>query len=298
MHYLIKPKVYSSACYEYEYTGSDHDFYMSLLDTLVTSNKFDTQNIIIGKLVANPQMMFGEVRCIADNIEYITALTLDYDKQLSMDEFHELFHEYRYYMYTTWSHFKQKREGGSDRFRVIVPLDKPLYAKFIGLPWLKQPLIDHFRVDDVSCFDRGHWQILPCASSRDEYISKYNAGKDFSLSILRDICTPLKHAYDAECLARANAPKPKPEPDYDRDAHIDRYIAKCIDPIMSTINLSNRGKGCGTNRAIGRVFGMMMAHEKIQFTSWEVESILCQYTSDRQSIKDIRGWEQFFHKKN
>lgn len=295
MHYIIKPKVHSHECNEYEYKGNDHDFYMSILSTLNTSDKFNNPNIIIGKLIDNPERIWGDIRCIANNIKYVTALTLDYDKKVSIQEFHDKFKAYRYYLYTTWSHFEQKKSGGTDRFRVIVPLDKPLDMRFIGLPWLKKPLIDLFMVDDTSCFDRGHWQILPCAPSIDQYTSHYNAGMDFSLSVIKDVCMPLKKAYDEE-QARPKIRESK-EPDYDRNAHIERFLNKSILPKLDELRINDRGFGNNVNKEIGKLFGFMMGHEKIEFYADEVESILLDHAYDSQTIKDIHGWKKYFESK-
>jgi hypothetical protein len=67
-----------------------------------------------------------------DHAIAMTALTLDYDELVSLDEAKEMFKQYEYILYTSYNHqaFKYHEDGTikdtpKDKFRIILPFDKP-----------------------------------------------------------------------------------------------------------------------------------------------------------------------------
>lgn len=108
-------------------------------------------------------------RCTGDNVGTLYALQIDIDNGCSIDDFVKCYHRYSFQLYTSYSYgFKE-----GFRFRVILPLAESLETSWL-VPSVKEELTKFFNFwVDVSCFDRAHWQILPCIRSKDapyEYI--------------------------------------------------------------------------------------------------------------------------------
>lgn len=98
----------------------------------------------------------------SENVSRLDLLQLDYDSGISIDEWKREFKQFRHIIYTSHSHgFK----GNSDRFRVLIPLDKPIYKEDMGR-FYKQAMTDFWGCDP-SCFDRGHCQLLPAIRTKD-----------------------------------------------------------------------------------------------------------------------------------
>ena len=121
---------------------------------------------IWGKLVDNPELDWesGAPRCIGANVEEIYALPVDVDNGMTMAEFEREYHKYSYQLYTTFS-WHNGKEG--DRFRAFFPLREPIKTRWLVKP-VKDKLIDMFFMADASCFDQGHFQVLPTIQSADK----------------------------------------------------------------------------------------------------------------------------------
>lgn len=105
---------------------------------------------------------YGQPRCIGNNVDYMYALQVDVDNGCTMKDFARDYHRYRYDLYTS-SGYGYKP---GDRFRVIFPLQERLYTRHLVAP-VKKYLAEFFPMSDVSCFDMGHFQILPVILSKD-----------------------------------------------------------------------------------------------------------------------------------
>lgn len=112
---------------------------------------------------------YNSMAAISDNIKEYTAIQLDFDDGwMSVDQFIAENSGYRYYLYTSYNHgFK----GNGDRFRVIMPLSKPLDPYDMGGAYKRymETLYPHC---DMSCFDRAHFQCIP-AVRPDGGMEKY-----------------------------------------------------------------------------------------------------------------------------
>lgn len=138
-------------------------------------DKLIANPLVIGDKHAVPLAIFGKptdtvevnkdgyMRCIGDNIEDIYALPVDVDNGTTMEAFERDFHRYAYQLYTTYSWHNGKP---GDRFRVFFPLKEPIKVKWLVAP-VKAKLMELFSMADKSCFDRGHWQKLPCIAHKD-----------------------------------------------------------------------------------------------------------------------------------
>lgn len=105
---------------------------------------------------------YNQPRCIADNVGKLLALQIDIDNGCTIDEFVADYHRYSFQLYTSFSYgFKE-----GDRFRVIFPLKEPIETSWL-VPTVKTYLINLFDMCDNSCFDRAHWQIMPCVRAKD-----------------------------------------------------------------------------------------------------------------------------------
>ncbi|MEG3619602.1 hypothetical protein V5T82_14135 [Magnetovibrio sp. PR-2] len=60
------------------------------------------------------------VKRVAANVKSITALVLDYDGEMSIEQAKLRFEDYDYWLYTSWGH-KTESKGGKDAFRVVLP---------------------------------------------------------------------------------------------------------------------------------------------------------------------------------
>lgn len=103
----------------------------------------------------------GHVLAIADNIQEYNCIQLDYDSGVKMDDFiAEFSNKFMFAAYTSFSYgFKP-----GDRFRVIIPLERPLPQSEMGFDY-KKAMFDLFPGCDPSCYDRCHLQVVPCVRS-------------------------------------------------------------------------------------------------------------------------------------
>lgn len=131
---------------------------------LIMEDKSEAPLAIWGDLTDYPEIDVnsGYPRCIGDNVNSMYALQVDVDNGCTMSEFVRDFHRYSFQLYTSYGYgFKP-----GDRFRVIFPLKERLYIKWL-VPPVKQILKDLFSMSDPTCFDKGHFQIVPCVRSND-----------------------------------------------------------------------------------------------------------------------------------
>lgn len=136
-----------------------------IANPMVLDDKAKAPLIIFGTMTPNVEvdLDYGLPRCIADNVDELYALSVDVDNGLPMADFERTFHRYAYQMYTTYS-WHNGKEG--DRYRAVFPLKERLKVKWLEGP-VKKYLLEFFNMADPTCFDRGHWQVLPCVQSRE-----------------------------------------------------------------------------------------------------------------------------------
>jgi len=99
----------------------------------------------------------GLIYNCGENIGWLYALQVDVDNGCTIEEFERDFGKYAHQLYTTTG-FGIK---DGDRFRSVFPLKEPIHTDWL-VPPVKQYLCNLFDMCDKTCFDRGHWQIVPC----------------------------------------------------------------------------------------------------------------------------------------
>lgn len=164
-HMLIKPKQYS----KYMLARSmSSDQWQHRLENPPVMAKDSAPLAIWGTMTDTVELdnESNQARCIGANIESIYCLQLDYDNgNMSIDRFKKEYGQYRFTLYTSFSH--GYKNPGTDRFRVILPLSSPLPVHVLQCPRVKENLKWWWPDCDETCFDCGHWQLLPVVRSQD-----------------------------------------------------------------------------------------------------------------------------------
>ncbi len=185
MKFLYKPQDYVPFMSTVQ--TSNDNWIRRLRNPPVIADKSQCDLAIYGTQVASPELdaESGMPRNIADNMDYLFALQLDYepDKEtgvgVSIDEFRDTYTDIRYTLYTSYSYGSEEKRG--DRYRVVIPLAEPLYVRNMNR-FVKDALKQHFRNCDTSCFHKGHWQKLPCKRSSDApYLFFQHGGEPLDL---------------------------------------------------------------------------------------------------------------------
>ena len=162
MQFLLKPNQYSTVMAVRTITAKQ---WSNLIEhPLIMANKDEAPLAIWGSLTEYVTIdpAYKLPRCTAENLLSIWALQIDVDNGCTIQEFERDYHRYSYQLYTSYSYgFKE-----GHRFRVIFPLKEKLYTEHLVKP-VKDILKDMFPIVDDSCFDRCHWQILPCIRAND-----------------------------------------------------------------------------------------------------------------------------------
>lgn len=201
MFLLLKPHQYSTYM---QYAKISRDGWNQLIQhPYVIADKDAAPLSIWGRMspTVDVDPAHNQARCTAENVGTLFALQVDIDNGCKMDEFVKCYHRYSFQLYTSYGYgFKE-----GDRFRAIFPLKEPLNTQWL-VPPVKDNLIKLFDMCDVSCFDRAHWQILPCVRAKD---------------------APYKYLqHDGERLSFASENFEKMAADYQDDAHWRREIRK------------------------------------------------------------------------
>lgn len=174
MEFIVKPFKGSNCCYNCSMEPSTWKNYFE--NPIVVPDKDKAPLAIYGSFVPDPELVPPSFRphCIGANIASIYALQLDYDSGMTIDEFGSMFQDYRWSLYT--SHSFGFKPG--QRFRVVMPLATPLDCSLLQNARVKRSLEFQFPNVDTCCFDRGHFQILPCIRyTGAPYVHIQNAGK-------------------------------------------------------------------------------------------------------------------------
>lgn len=120
---------------------------------------------LYGRMITQPALNdHGQARPLGMNIESIVYYQLDFDDgYYSIDKFvNEYKDKFAFILYTSYSY---GYKGINDRFRVIIPLDEPLYCKDMGT-YFKKAMDGVFHCDP-SCHDRAHMQCIPAIRNPD-----------------------------------------------------------------------------------------------------------------------------------
>lgn len=162
MLFLCKPHQNSKYM---RYASIDTESWNRLIThPMVVRDKDKAPLSIWGRMKENVEIdpMSKHPRCIANNIGTLFALQIDVDNGCKIDEFVKDYHRYSFQLYTSYSYtFKP-----GDRFRAIFPLKEPIETSWL-VPTVKAKLMELFSICDESCFDKAHWQILPCIRAKN-----------------------------------------------------------------------------------------------------------------------------------
>lgn len=98
-------------------------------------------------------------RACYENIEEYTAVVLDYDSGRTIESFvNEFKDRFKFYLYTSFNHGYKP----TPRFRVIIPLATPINMHYLDGGGFRRIMCRMFSDIDPTCFDRGHFQAVPC----------------------------------------------------------------------------------------------------------------------------------------
>lgn len=159
---------------------------------------------IWGDIVDNPELDPAShlPRCTGANVKCIYALQLDYDdNSITMEQWSKKYSPYTHVAYTSSGYGIKPGE----RFRVLIPLSEPIYTEDMT-PLLKRKMQFQFACDPT-CFDRGHFQILPVLRKFGQpYKWIRNEGKTLDW-FPRDYCQDLRKQWEEEVAEREHKRK-------------------------------------------------------------------------------------------
>lgn len=154
MRALVKPYIMTG---EAEYV--QFDLRKAIEHPIIRGDKKDIPLYSFCNLVDNPpRVNNGRIHAVTEAIKEYTAIQLDYDSGVTIDEFiKEFSNKFMFALYTSWNYgFKPY-----DRFRVIIPLEHPLPQSDMGFTYT-EVMREEFPGCDDSAFDRCHLQCCPC----------------------------------------------------------------------------------------------------------------------------------------
>lgn len=197
----------------------------------IQDKKDEAPLAIWGKMVDNPELDLesGAPRCTGANVEEIYALPVDVDNGCTMAEFERDYHRYSYQLYTTYS-WHNGKEG--DRFRVFFPLKEPIKVKWLVKP-VKEKLVDMFNMADTSCFDQGHFQVLPTIQSDDKPY-RYVQHQGERLSFAYDNFEKIATEYISDMQTKFKS--------YKRDDEDHGWLLRCVQKVFDETYEGERDK--------------------------------------------------------
>jgi len=142
--------------------------------------------------VDKPELKYGAIRGIANNVKNVNCMTIDYDDgTVTIKDFMDIWKDYKYILYTSKSHSMDLH-----RFRVVIPLAQAIPIEYYSNKLSKHYLREQFQGCDITTFDRWRKQRIPYVMPHtvDYYYAHANReGKLANLSIKR-----LKAFYEEE----------------------------------------------------------------------------------------------------
>lgn len=219
---ILKPNQYSTYM---KYAKVSTDGWSRLIASpAVIANKDDAPLVIWGHMkdVVEIDPVYNKPRCTAENIDKMYALQIDVDNGMKIDDFVRDYHRYAFQLYTSYSY--GYKEG--DRYRVIFPLAEPIRTEWLVAP-VKQLLHDMFDCVDTSCFDRGHWQILPTVRSQESPY-RYIQHDGERLSFAKDNFAQLAREYKEDAHWRREIAEADRDPRSNHDGAL-KWVQRIFD---------------------------------------------------------------------
>lgn len=223
MYCLLKPNQYSAWM---AYTDVTTDGWNRLIaNPRVLPSKDAAPLLIWGRMCDTVEIdpESNRPRCIGDNVDKMYALQIDVDGGYPISWFERDYSKYSYQLYTSYSHtFKE----GGDRYRVIFPLAEPLYVRHLVRP-VKDILHDFAPMVDMTCYDKGHWQIIPCIRAKDApYEYRQHDGK--RLSFRSDNFAKIAEEYSEVAEARRSFADADRDPNSNHQGALD-FVQRIFD---------------------------------------------------------------------
>lgn len=167
MNCLIKPHTFTDACRLLRM--SDKDLVHLIEHPLIREDKSQCP-LAAFAIPAMPWTPSDDdpdsMAATAENTTAYTAIQLDYDDGLvTIDQWIDEHKDIQFYLFSSYNHIVK-----GERFKVILPLAEPLDQNDMGGAY-KCYMMTQFPHCDATCFDRAHFQLLPCISR--ENIDKY-----------------------------------------------------------------------------------------------------------------------------
>ena len=218
----------------------------------------------------------GEYTGNGDNMEYCYALMVDYDDGVKIDDFIDKFPTMKYLLYTSFRSCDEL-----NKFRVIIPLAKPLDNKYMKSPVNKNILLEMFDGCDKSTINVFRKQKIPALDPANPQNYRYH------INTTGDLLT-INHDLFHDNWVESQK---KPESRYRHNDH--RYtqikglfvpkeldVAECTELAcrkqMRDINFYKRGTG-NVHFQLCQIYGKM---KKVGFDSYYITSMMCEYASN------------------
>jgi hypothetical protein len=124
----------------------------------------------------------GSIKRCKANVKNITALLLDYDGGLTIEEFENNNKNFQWILYTSSGHLIK---NGKERFRVVIPLVEPVSTEEVTLR--KRELTSFFDVDDDCSFSGSQVFRMPIVEEEahlEHYEHIVNDGQVFNFRLM------------------------------------------------------------------------------------------------------------------
>lgn len=164
------------------YTTDDFSGYLidSITKPSTSADKTDNDLWSFYSIINKPELSYtGKPRRCANNCKAIYALCLDYDGGAYLDGVSKKFAKYEHYIYSSFRHLA---DGRTEKFRMILPLDKP-YDCSLFEPCVQEYLVSLFNGCDKTTFSRSRTFYMPCMdiTNKKAYTYRINKGVKYSL---------------------------------------------------------------------------------------------------------------------
>jgi len=270
--------------YESAETAIDLDFEL-IVKQIIKPNVYSDKNEIPLIFAYN----FKNSTANKDNAVSIKYLILDFEKSISISEFIEKYNQFNFYLYTSFSH---KIKDTSDRFRVILPLDREYtieeysdYSTKVKIEKQHCILSKYFEGVDKSCFGIGFGQKAP--GDNGLYSYHINEGKLFSFS---DIPERLVKRFKNSIAIDKNVTGLKKKREYVTtstmtDSNKIKYYKEKLEHTVKQLERENNfnwnktGTGQGTDQWL---FSAAIRLMKCKIDKQEIVNILLQMTKGKR----------------
>lgn len=168
-------------------TYTTNDFSGYIIDNIKNpkkgSSKEDNSLWSFYSIIDNPEKSYiGSTRRCSNNCAMLYALCLDYDGGVYLDGVDNKYKQYEHYIYTSFRHMDKERK---EKFRMILPLDKPYDCSILRSSAVKEYLNGIFNGCDTSTFAVSRTFYMPAIDVNNSTVYEYriNNGIKYSLDL-------------------------------------------------------------------------------------------------------------------